>query len=388
MSTAPTGNGAGPRVEPGGADLGLGVSVSPAISDGPVSVVSERGRRRSPEPSVEELAAGVVGGDRAMLGRAISMIESTHPSRIAQGRELLRRLATGREDRAPAVRVGITGVPGAGKSTFIERLGVELLRHGRRVGVLAVDPSSSVSGGAILGDKTRMAALAADARAFIRPSPSAGALGGVTRTTRESIVVCEAAGFDVMLVETVGVGQSETAVSEMTDVFVALMVPGAGDELQGIKRGLLELVDVLAINKCDGDNAARARLAARQYAGALRMLRGDSGASGASGRPQPTVLTCSALSGEGVWEVWQEVAGRHARLVSNGELWEQRRWQDQRWLHALIQERLRQLVLETPGAAQALADAEAEVRAGIRPPMEADEAVVRAVVRTQGREPN
>jgi LAO/AO transport system kinase len=233
--------------------------------------------------------------------------------------------------------VGITGAPGVGKSTFIEALGLYLVGRGRRVAVLAVDPSSGVSGGSILGDKTRMPRLAAERAAYIRPSPSAGTLGGVARKTRESLLVCEAAGYDVVLVETVGVGQSETVVADMTDCFLALMLPGAGDELQGIKRGLLELVDVIAVNKADGPTRAAAELAAGQYRTALESL------AGRHGEASP-VLTCSALEDQGVAAVWEAVERRHARLAASGELAERRRRQSLRWLWELVEDQLRQAV--------------------------------------------
>src|SRR5437763_9268098 len=241
------------------------------------------GRRR--ELTADDHYAGVRAGDLAILARTLTLIESNNPSHHQIAEDLLTRLLphTGR-----SVRVGITGVPGVGKSTFIEALGLHLVGRGLRVAVLAVDPSSGVSGGSILGDKTRMARLSAEPAAYIRPSPAAGTLGGVARKTRESMLVCEAAGYDVVLIETVGVGQSETAVADMTDCFLALMLPGAGDELQGIKRGLREVVDVRAVNKADGPTKAAAELAAQQYRTALESLAGRH--EGA-----PEVLTCSAL---------------------------------------------------------------------------------------------
>ena len=246
-------------------------------------------RRR--ELPVDEYVTGVRGGDRAVLGRAITLIESRHEQHQDLAEQLLTRLMP---DTGRAIRVGITGVPGVGKSTFIDALGTSLTAAGRRVAVLAVDPSSGVSGGSILGDKTRMPRLGVDDHAFIRPSPSAGTLGGVAAKTRETMLICEAAGFDVVLVETIGVGQSETVVSDMTDFFLALMLAGAGDELQGIKRGLLELVDMIVINKADGDNQVRAEQAAREYRNVMHYARPS------DGDWTPPVLTCSALSGTGV----------------------------------------------------------------------------------------
>jgi len=239
-------------------------------------------RRR--DLSVDDYYDGVRNGDYAVLARALTLIESSSPRHRVLADELMNRLLpyTGQ-----SIRVGITGPPGVGKSTFIEALGLHLVHQGRRIAVLAVDPSSGISGGSILGDKTRMPGLAAEVTAYIRPSPSAGTLGGVARKTRESMLACEAAGFDVVLIETVGVGQSETMVANTTDCFVALMLPGAGDELQGIKRGLLELVDVIAVNKADGEARTAAELAARQYAVALKSL--------VSRDDAPVVLTCSAF---------------------------------------------------------------------------------------------
>jgi LAO/AO transport system kinase len=256
--------------------------------------------------------------------------------------------------------VGITGVPGVGKSTFIESLGLHLVQRGLRVAVLAVDPSSGVSGGSILGDKTRMPRLSASPQAYIRPSPSAGTLGGVARRTRESMLVCEAAGYQVVLIETVGVGQSETVVAGMTDCFLALMLPGAGDELQGIKRGLLELVDVIAVNKADGPTREAAELAAQQYAVALQSLAGRHD-------DMPGVLTCSALHQEGVEGVWAAVERRLARLRVSGELAERRRRQNLGWVWDLVEDRLRQAVRTHPAVAAIRDDLERQVLAGTTP---------------------
>jgi LAO/AO transport system kinase len=247
-----------------------------------------------------------------------------------------------------------------GKSTFIEALGLHLLGRGLRVAVLAVDPSSGVSGGSILGDKTRMPRLSAERAAYIRPSPSAGTLGGVARKTRENMLVCEAAGYNVVLIETVGVGQSETVVADMTDCFLALMLPGAGDELQGIKRGLLELVDVIAVNKADGPTRPAAELAAQQFQMALQSLAGRH-------EDMPAVLTCSALEGRGVGAVWEAVERRHARLAASGELAERRRRQNLRWLWALVEDQLRQAVHTHPAVRAVRDELEREVLAGATP---------------------
>ena len=300
-------------------------------------------RRR--ELTLDEYHAGVRGCDITILARALTLIESNNPVHQLRAEALLTRLLPHTGD---AIRVGITGAPGVGKSTFIESIGLQLVRGGRRVAVLAVDPSSGISGGSILGDKTRMTKLSADHNAYIRPSPSAGTLGGVARKTRESMLVCEAAGFDVVLVETVGVGQSETMVADMTDCFLALMLPGAGDELQGIKRGLLELVDVIAVNKADGGTLAAAELAARQYKTALQSLLG---------RRQivPPVLTCSALHNECVDSVWAAIEQRYAEIKASGELAERHRRQGVRWLWTIIDDRLRQAVRDHP-AVRAIRD--------------------------------
>jgi LAO/AO transport system kinase len=323
-------------------------------------------RRR--ELTLDEYEAGVRTGNIAVLARALTLIESSSPRHQPLAEALLTRLLphTGR-----AVRVGITGVPGVGKSTFIEALGVYLVRRGRRVAVLAVDPSSGVSGGSILGDKTRMPRLAAEPAAYIRPSPSAGTLGGVARKTRENMLVCEAAGYNVVLIETVGVGQSETVVADMTDCFLALMLPGAGDELQGIKRGLLELVDVIAVNKADGPTRTAAELAAEQYQTALRSLAGRQD-------DMPAVLTCSALQGQGVDAVWGAVERRHARLKASGALAERRRRQNLRWLWALVEDRLRQAVHAHPAVRALRDEVEREVLTGTLPAAAAARRVLEA----------
>jgi len=317
--------------------------------------------------TLDALEAGVARGDRAVLARAISLIESTSPRHAPQADELLRRLLprTGR-----AVRLGVTGVPGAGKSTFVERLGLLLCGRGRRVAVLAIDPSSTISGGSILGDRTRMGRLAAEPGAFIRPSPTGGTLGGVARRTREAGLLCEAAGFDVVLIETVGVGQSETIVADMCDCVLTLALAGLGDELQGVKRGLLEVVDVIAVNKADGDNEPRARAAAAELAAALRVMRGD-----AADIP---VVTCSALTGAGVAEIWSLVERRLEALRSSGGLEARRREQRSRWLRTLIDERLRALLAGSPAAAAALARAESEVRGSTTTPAAAAALVIGA----------
>lgn len=320
--------------------------------------------------TLEQFEAGVRAGDRAVLGRAISLVESSSPAHQILAGQLLAKLMP---RTGLSIRVGITGVPGAGKSTLIEKLGTYLTSEeggAHRVAVPAVDPSSDVTGGSILGDRTRMSKLSADPRAFIRPSPSGGTLGGVARRTRETILVCEAAGYDVVLVETVGVGQSESAVAGMTDVFLAVMLAGAGDDLQGIKRGILEHVDVIAVNKADGGNESRAQIAAREYEMALRMV------SARAGEGKPTARTCSALTGAGVREVWADVEGRSSEMRRSGRLDEKRREQNQSWLEELVRERLEHLIRESAGASAALGEARERVRHGhARPTAEADRVI-------------
>jgi LAO/AO transport system kinase len=257
-----------------------------------------------------------------------------------------------------AVRVGITGVPGVGKSTTIDALGSLLTARGHRVAVLAVDPSSSRTGGAILGDKTRMARLAADPSAFIRPSPSSGTLGGVAAKTRETMLLCEAAGFDVILVETVGVGQSETAVADLTDFFLVLMLPGAGDELQGIKKGILELADMIAVNKADGDGAARASAAAAEYRAALHIL------TPASKAWAPPVVTVSGLTGDGLDDLWARVLDHRERLGATGEIAGRRRAQDLKWMWALVQERVQERLRRDEAVRARVPAIEAQVAGG------------------------
>jgi LAO/AO transport system kinase len=316
--------------------------------------------------SVHDAVAGVLAGDRTVLGRAISLIESSRAQDQEPASELLHRVLakTGGADR-----VGVTGVPGAGKSTFIERAGLMACEAGRRVAVLAVDPSSAVSGGSILGDRTRMTRLSGHPSAFIRPSPSSGALGGVARRTRETMLLCEAAGFDTVLIETVGVGQSEAAVAQMCDCFLLLAIPGAGDDLQGMKRGVLELIDAAAVNKADAGNEQKAKLAAMELAGALHVMRGDS----------IPVLTCSALTGAGVADVWAAVTGRIAEARASGELTRRRHRQELAWLETLVAEGLRRVIDETPAARAALALAEERVQAGTVTASAAARAVLDAV---------
>ncbi len=272
---------------------------------------------------------GVREGDRAILARAITLIESEQPAHAELAQDVLEALLP---ETGGAHRVGISGVPGAGKSTFIDALGTMLTGQGHRVAVLAVDPTSSISGGSILGDKTRMSTLSNDPNAFIRPSPTSGTLGGVARKTRETILLCEAAGFDAVLVETVGVGQSETIVAGMVDFFLVLLIAGAGDELQGIKRGILEVADMLAINKADGDNRARATSAQASYQSALRLMRGDNA---------PPVVTCSALEKTGLTELWALVAECRREQEVSGDFQRNRQAQQVQWMWDMVEDGLR-----------------------------------------------
>ncbi len=281
-------------------------------------------RRLSPDA----LAGRVREGSRPHIARAITLLESSRPEHRERSKELLRLLAP---DSGRSVRVGITGVPGAGKSTFIDALGVRLIDRGHRIAVLAVDPSSSRTGGSILGDRTRMAALAASDRAYVRPSPSGGHLGGVARATRESMVVMEAAGFDVVLVETVGVGQSEVAVAGMVDTFLLIALARSGDQLQGIKRGILEMADVITVNKADGDHEGEARVTARELTIAMKLISSDPHAR------RPPVLTSSALTGKGLDEVWQAVLDHRDYLQSHGGLEPRRTRQQIEWLWSLVE---------------------------------------------------
>jgi len=303
--------------------------------------------------TIDSLVAGIRSRNRALLGRALTLVESNRPDHRRRAQELLTAVLplTG-----GAHRIGITGVPGVGKSTFIEAFGLRLVEIGHRVAVLAVDPSSSVSRGSILGDKTRMEKLAASDDAFIRPSPSGGSLGGVARKTRESILICEAAGFDMVLVETVGVGQSEITVADMVDFFLVLKLAGAGDELQGIKRGILELADLIAINKADGDNLAAARRARAEFEGALQILR-----PAAEGQWMPRVVTASAITGAGLDEI-HEIIGEHRRLMEDsGRLEAARRRQALHWMWSLVDEGLRAAVREHPDVVRRIDDLERDV---------------------------
>ena len=305
--------------------------------------------------TVDDYVDGVRAGDRAILARTITLVESANREHRQLAQQVLAALLpwTG-----GAHRVGVTGVPGVGKSTFIDQLGIDLTARGHRVAVLAVDPTSSRTGGSILGDKTRMSRLAVDPHAFIRPSPAGATLGGVTRATRETILVCEAGGYDVVLVETVGVGQSETVVADMVDFFLVLMLAGAGDDLQGIKKGVLELADMVAINKADGDNRARAELAAADYRAALHLM------SPASPNWSPPVVLCSGLEGSGLGALWHQIEVHRDKLGASGELDERRRGQQVRWMWSMLDDRLRDDLRSDTRLVERLGALEAAVRDG------------------------
>lgn len=322
---------------------------------------------KRPRLSIDAYESGVRSGDRGVLAQAITLIESRDDEDARLAQTLLTRLLplTGK-----AKRVGITGVPGVGKSTFVDALGMKLISQGSKVAVLAIDPSSSISGGSILGDKTRMARLSLEPNAFIRPSPSGLTPGGIARRTRETMLLCEAAGFDVVLVETVGVGQGETAVAEMVDCFLVLMLPGAGDELQGIKKGVLELADLIAVNKADGDGAGPARVALGELKAALRYVphkRGDW---------EPTAIAISARTGDGIDELWKLVGEHRAALEKSGGLTELRHEQQRSWMWALISERLEHAFRHHPEVGNKLTEMEAAVREGRMTPTSAADALL------------
>ncbi|MFY9335790.1 MAG: methylmalonyl Co-A mutase-associated GTPase MeaB [Mycobacterium sp.] len=312
-------------------------------------------RDMSGASAVRELAASVRSGDRAALARAITVVESTRSDHREQAQQLLMELIS---TAGSAMHVGITGVPGVGKSTAIEALGMYLVDGGHRVAVLAVDPSSTRTGGSILGDKTRMARLAVHPNAYIRPSPTSGTLGGVTKATRETIVLLEAAGFDVVLVETVGVGQSEVAVSNMVDTFVFLTLARTGDQLQGIKKGVLELADIVVVNKADGRHAIEAQAAARELSAAIRLIYPRETLW------RPPVLTMSAIEGTGLTELWDTVLRHRAVLTEAGEFQVRRRAQQVDWTWAMVRDAVLDRVLTHPGVKAMRAEVERQVRDG------------------------
>ncbi|MDX2141814.1 MAG: methylmalonyl Co-A mutase-associated GTPase MeaB [Rhodospirillaceae bacterium] len=316
-----------------------------------------------------DYAPGVISGDRAVLARAITLIESLKPEHQALAQDMLMKLLprTGKSRR-----IGISGLPGAGKSTFIDAFGTMLTAQGHKVAVLAVDPTSSRTGGSILGDKTRMARLAVDPRAYIRPSPTGGTLGGVARATREAILVCEAAGFDVILVETVGVGQSEITVSEMVDFFLVLMIAGGGDELQGIKKGVLEIADMIAITKADGDNVKRAQSTAADYQHAMRII------TPASPTWLPPVVSVSALENRGLDDVWSKIETHHKATSASGEWAAKRRAQQIKWMWAMVDDRLLSRLKSDAKVKGLIAELEAAVGDGRLPAALAVERIFKA----------
>jgi LAO/AO transport system kinase len=282
---------------------------------------------------------GVIAKKRAVIAKSITLIESALPAHQEVAQSIIDSLLP---HSGNAMRIGITGVPGVGKSTFIESFGMMLVEQGHHVAVLAVDPSSSKSGGSVLGDKTRMEKLSMHTNAFIRPSPTSGTLGGVAKKTRETMIVCEAAGYDVILVETVGVGQSETSVASMVDFFLILMLAGAGDELQGIKKGIIELADAIAINKADGNNIERALEARNEYVSALNLMDSQSSVW------DVPVLTCSALTTDGLEDIWSTIRDHRQKLTAAGELAEKRRSQSIDWMWSLVQEGLKDRFFRDP----------------------------------------
>jgi LAO/AO transport system kinase len=311
--------------------------------------------RAESSPDIARLARGIRAGERAVLARAITLVESRRADHQGAARLLVQDLLP---DTGGSVRVGITGTPGVGKSTTIDALGSFLTEKGRKVAVLAVDPSSTRTGGSILADKTRMARLGADPDAFVRPSPSSGTLGGVAAKTRESMLLCEAAGYDTILVETIGTGQSETVVADMTDFFLVLMLPGAGDELQGLKKGVIEHADMIAINKADGDNRPRAQAAAAEYRAALHIL------GARSPHWSPPVVTYSAMTGEGIAQLWENVLAHHTRMTEIGELATRRRQQQVKWMWAMLEERMTARLRSDPALRAKLPRLEAAVADG------------------------
>ncbi|WP_275098146.1 methylmalonyl Co-A mutase-associated GTPase MeaB [Sedimenticola hydrogenitrophicus] len=322
----------------------------------------------------EQLAEQLLAGNRRALARAITLVESTRPEHRVQANALLERLTP---HAGNSIRIGISGVPGAGKSTFIEAAGLHILEQGHKLAVLAVDPSSALSGGSILGDKTRMEELSRARDAFIRPSPAGRTLGGVTRRTRETLLLCEAAGFDVVIVETVGVGQSETAVADMTDMFLLLLLPGGGDDLQGIKRGIMELADLVLVNKADGDLVATANHSASDYIHALKLLHPR------TRDWRVPVKTCSALEGRGIAEAWQTVCRFHELLTASGELARRRAQQAKAWMWSETAENLLGALRADARVARLIPQLEQAVIAGTLPPTLAAAQLLRAFLRDE-----
>ncbi len=308
---------------------------------------------------IEKMAEGVRTGNIRSLAKAITLIESRNPDHAQDAETLLNMLLP---DSGKAIRIGISGVPGVGKSTFIEALGLQLLKRGHRLAVLAVDPTSQLSGGSILGDKTRMEMLARETNAFIRPSPSGDTLGGVARKTRETMLLCEAAGYDVIVVETVGVGQSEVTVASMVDFFLLLQLANAGDELQGIKKGVMEIADAIVINKAEGKNRPAAELARNQYKSALHLMKPKN-----SHWQVPTML-CSALTGEGIDEVWTMIMNFVETMKEHDEFSSKRRLQTNDWMWSMVMDNLKDLFLQDPKVATTLDQVQAGIANGTTTP--------------------
>ncbi len=332
----------------------------------------ERDRRAvAPRPrlTVEDYLQGLLAGNRRVLAQAITLIESTRPDHQAMARALITQVLP---HAGRSIRIGMTGVPGAGKSALIEAFGGFLTAREHRVAVLSIDPSSARSGGSLLGDKTRMVKLSTDPNAFIRPSPSGLMLGGIARETRETMLLCEAAGYDIILVETVGVGQSEVTVAEMTDFLLVLMLAGAGDELQGIKRGLLELADLIAITKADGNNVMPARQAARKYAYAMHLLADpDQGMA--------PVITCSALEGTGLEEIWKIITERTAGRERSGYLRMRRSEQNTNWMWSLVDQQIHDMLRQRPSVSAVAQQVAAQVRDATLSPVMACEQIINAL---------
>ncbi|MDP3113813.1 MAG: methylmalonyl Co-A mutase-associated GTPase MeaB [Candidatus Cloacimonadaceae bacterium] len=342
-----------PEWTPIGAGKEFATSVMPAMLA--PDHVSKAKFPRSKHYDTETLVQGVLSGDRTLLSKAITIIESNSPKHFEPGQELMRKLLP---HSGKAIRIGITGVPGAGKSTFIESFGLWLFEQGHQIAVLAVDPSSSLSKGSILGDKTRMDILSRHPQSFIRPSPSSGILGGVARKTRESIVLCEAAGYDVILIETVGVGQSEITVRSMVDFFLLMQIAGAGDELQGIKKGIMELADMIIVNKADGENIPAAQLAQRELNHALHYLR-------PSTKDWKTkALLCSAIKKTGIEEIWQSIQAFVQQGKTNSSFSTRRTEQITMWFESLITEAVLKSFYAKPGVAQTLPPLKEQVAKG------------------------
>jgi len=329
----------------------------------------KHGRTASPTPrkmSVDDYLAGILARERGVLARAITLIESSRPDHQEMARELVNRVLP---HAGRSIRIGLTGVPGAGKSALIEAFGGFLTEREHRVAVLSIDPSSARSGGSLLGDKTRMITLSTNPNAFIRPSPSGLVLGGVARQTRETMLLCEAAGYDIVLIETVGVGQSEVTVAEMADFLLVLMLAGAGDELQGIKRGLLELADLIAITKADGGNVIAAKQAAAKYAYAMHLLADpDQGAA--------PVVICSALEGTGLEEIWKIISERIAEREKSGYSHKRRSEQNANWMWSLLDQQIHDMLHQRPSVSAVARNAAAQVREGTLSPVMASERII------------